>query len=558
MAEPKRDIFICHASEDKPRIVEPLVAALLKKKVTLWYDKAEIIPGDNVPEKINEGMRSSRYVAVVLGPTFAEKPYAKFEMFGALHADASEEGVRLIPILAGTEEEKRATLEKFPLIGAISHIPWEGDPAPVVAAILRRLGREARSVSRVCFISSEYPPKLVGGLGVHVNELTRSLAARIHVDVVLPSPGGGRYRPPPAQVELHALAKAEPRYEDPVSWLYFANHAANRILGLAETARPDVIHCHDWVTVLAGIKCRERLKVPLIFHLHLPNRSKLCASIENLGLVCADLVTVNSQAMAESLGDRQLPIRSSKVVKNGVDADLFRPCEDWPADDGYVLFVGRLVKQKGVEYLLRAVYYAQQRLPDIRLKVVGDGELRPMLERLCKNFLISDKVEFLGWKEGAELVRLYQKARVVVVPSIYEPFGMTAIEALACQRPVVASKVDGLGDLIEDGVTGYRVAPGKPLDLAQWIMTLLSDPGLRERMGEAGRRFVVDNGYNWTTIGGQFINFYEDLAAKPLRRPPSEAVAEFKGQIEELAVEMSPSLRGTAVLKELFAWGGRK
>jgi glycosyltransferase involved in cell wall biosynthesis len=320
-----------------------------------------------------------------------------------------------------------------------------------------------------------------------------------------------------------------------------------------------VIHCHDWVTALAGIKCRERLKVPLVFHLHLPNRAKLCASIENLGLACADLVTVNSNAMFESLDRRKgLTVRRRAVVKNGVDSDFFRPADDPPAGDGYVLFVGRLVKQKGVEYLLRAVYYARQRLPDIRVKIVGDGELRPMLERLCKNFMIADKVEFLGWREGPELVRLYQGASLVVVPSIYEPFGMTAIEALACERPVVASDVDGLYDLVQHGVTGYQVKPGKPLDLAQWIMTLLCDPGLRERMGKAGRRFVLDNGYSWPKIAAQYVKFYEELAARPVRRPPAAEVAEFRSQIETLAVEMEPSLRDGVLLKQLFAWGGRE
>lgn len=560
MPEVMRDVFICHASEDKPEIVRPLVKALEQEKITFWYDEAKIVVGDDIVKVINEALATSRYLVVVLSPTFIKKSFAQAELMSALYDQLSGEEVRVLPILAGSDEQRKQILDKFPLLRNRSYIAWENNPDAVVNALLQRLRPGAESVSRVCFISSEYPPRVVGGLGVHVNQLTTALGAHLDVDVVLASPDDrDGYQSPPPRVHLQPLANITPSYDEPVSWLHFANRAADRINRMARESPPDVIHCHDWVTVLAGIKCRYLLNVPLVFHLHLPNRTQLCASIENLGLVCADLITVNSEFMLEQLSSRQLgDHRSSlgrvEVVKNGVDVNEFRPCDDWPADDGYILFVGRLVKQKGVEYLLRAIYQAKEQFPDLRLKIVGMGELESALKRLCTNFMISDRVEFLDWKSGQELVRLYQKAQMVIIPSIYEPFGMTALEALACQRPVVASRVGGLQEIIQHKTTGFLAEPKDPLDLAQWIMTLLSSPDLRNEMGEAGRKFVLGNGYTWPQIARQYVQLYKVLLDKPLDKNLPEEVGTFRKQIEEVAKEADPSL-SDSVLEQLFDWG---
>ncbi len=211
---------------------------------------------------------------------------------------------------------------------------------------------------RVCFISSEYPPHLIGGLGAHVEELTKALGEHLSVDVVLPAippRSEEEYKKDVPGVQLHKTG-IPASYSDAASWINFSSSAAEIIRDMEP--KPQVIHCHDWVTVLAGIDCRQRLKVPLLFHLHLPNRSPLCASIENLGLVYADRVTVNSKAAYWEIATRTLGInRKIKIINNGVNVARFKPCEDWPHDDGYILFVGRLVEQKGAAYLLHAFSY---------------------------------------------------------------------------------------------------------------------------------------------------------------------------------------------------------
>lgn len=561
MSDVIRDVFICHASEDQGEIVRPLVNAFTQAKISYWYDEAEIGWGESITAKVNDGLRVSRYVVVVLSPAFIQKQkhWPNRELSAALNEEASTGKVGVLPLLVGSKQEQEQIRDQYYLLNDKMHLSWNGEAASVVEALLSLLRTDSKSISRVCFISSEYPPHVLGGLGVHVAELTRALGGHLNVDVVLPSSGkhGYEYRSLHPNVQPYALSTVEASYDAPTSWLRFADFAAERITRLPDKVRPDVIHCHDWVTVLAGIKCRWFLEIPLVFHLHLPDRTPLCASVENLGLVCADLVTLNSEAMYEELMDRHLPLRCRvEVIKNGVDQDAFRPCEDWPDAADYILYVGRLVEQKGVEYLLRAVYYVREKFPDLRLKIVGDGPLRDALESLSTNLTLSGQVEFLGWKTGQELVRLYQKAMVVVVPSIYEPFGMTALEAMACGRPVVASKTGGLKDIVEHKTTGFLAEPKDELDLAQWLMTSLTSSDLRDRMGKAGHEYVRDAGYAWPQIAQQFIELYSGLGRKPLNKNIPSKAEEFRSQIVNVAQKISPSLADESnnSLDRLFSW----
>ena len=292
----------------------------------------------------------------------------------------------------------------------------------------------------------KYPPRMFGGLGSHVEQLSTALSQHldiVNIDLVLPKqrPRGGRLIRRRllgfTSTRWPAAGGADnPTYEIPVSWLRFANGAADKIDGLiANGASVDVLHCHDWVTVLAGLRCRSADKIPLVFHVHLPNWEPLAASVENQGSRCADAITVNSEAARSELQNRLrrfgVPPKQIRVIKNGVDFDIYKPRDDWPADDGYVLFVGRIVKQKGIEYLLRAFYHVIRKFPDVQLKIVGNGDLLPYLQRLSTNLMLSaDQVDFVkpsGWLTRHDIAKLYQGARIVVLPSVYEPFGMTAL-----------------------------------------------------------------------------------------------------------------------------------
>ena len=243
--------------------------------------------------------------------------------------------------------------------------------------------------------------------------------------------------------------------------------------------RADVVHCHDWMTVLGGLAIGQVLGVPVLMSLHLPQSDGMHMALENIGLVGCDSVLVNSYAVRGELAAREIIGAGVTVIPNGVDLDQFHP-SDTPTSPYQILFVGRLVPSKGVDVVIRAFGAVLRRLPEARLMIAGDGDQRLYLERLARFLGLRQRVSFLGWKSPAELARLYRASAVTSVPSLYEPFGLVALEAMACGRPVVVSRVGGLAEIVEDGVSGYTVEAGDHLDLATRLATVLSDRTLAE------------------------------------------------------------------------------
>lgn len=135
-----RDVFICHASEDKREIIEPLLKALDRAKISYWYDRAEIKWGDSLTEKVNEGLSISRYVIVSLSKPFLEKPWPRRELNAALNIEAKSAEVKILPLLCGTVTERQMILEKLPLLNDKYYLIWDGNPANIVHALESRLG----------------------------------------------------------------------------------------------------------------------------------------------------------------------------------------------------------------------------------------------------------------------------------------------------------------------------------------------------------------------------------------------------------------------------------
>jgi 1,4-alpha-glucan branching enzyme len=350
--------------------------------------------------------------------------------------------------------------------------------------------------------SSEFPPHVLGGLGTHVQYMTAVLRQRWNMHVLVPERGGYhsvagiRIEEIPVTAELESAA----------FWLRYAAGATRR--ARLCVSGPAVLQAHDWSTALAAVGARRLLRQPLVFNVHLPQQGGHPLEMENIGLMAADLIIVNSGAVRDEICQRNLPLRRIAVVPNGVDTDLFRPADDWPAHERYILFAGRLVPQKGVDVLLRAFSVLLRRL-DYRLMVVGDGLLELYLRRLAKYLGIPNRVSFRDWQTGPALVKIVQNAAVVVVPSHYEPFGIVALESMACARAPVVSRTGGLAEIVEHGVDGYLVEVGDHLDVARRILWLLEDPELSRRMGAAARRKAQR--FSWDSAARQAECYYREV-----------------------------------------------
>jgi glycosyltransferase involved in cell wall biosynthesis len=213
-----------------------------------------------------------------------------------------------------------------------------------------------------------------------------------------------------------------------------------------------------------------------------------------------------------------LPASAVEAIPNQVDLAGFRSAESKvPATRPTLLFAGRLEYEKGVQILLRAVRLVARRLPWVRLRIVGRGTYAGELERLAGRLGLAGRVRFDGWVEADRLRELYAATDLVVVPSLYEPFGLVALESMACGIPVVASDTGGLPELIEDEGSGILVPPGDHVALARALLRLLSDRELAQRLGRAGRA-AVSGRETWAGAASRTAEVYR-LALRDRERP---------------------------------------
>jgi glycogen synthase len=406
---------------------------------------------------------------------------------------------------------------------------------------------------RIALFTNEYPPHVYGGAGVHVEYLSRELAradgAAHHVDVHCfgeqhETEGNLRIRgiAPP-----RGLAAQDPRHAK----LLDALMRDLAMVGAAES--PDIVHCHTWYTHLAGCLARPLTGAKLVLTTHSlePHRPwkveqlgtayHATAWIERTAYQNADGVIAVSKAMRDDVQELYgVAGERVRVIHNGIDAEEFRPRPS-PAtlrrlgiDPAIpiVLFVGRITRQKGILHLVRAV---RQLTPGVQVVLCAgapDTEaIAAEMAALVAEVKRSSDVEIVWLPEmlpKEELVALYTHAAVFVCPSVYEPFGIINLEAMACETPVVAAAVGGIPEIVVHGETGLLVPldaegngsaePRDPdefvLALAGAINELMADPARRVEMGRAGRARVLAQ-FTWRHIAEVTIRFYRELLESP-------------------------------------------
>jgi glycosyltransferase involved in cell wall biosynthesis len=368
-------------------------------------------------------------------------------------------------------------------------------------------------VDRVAFLSSEYPPHTYGGLGASVEALSRFLA-RDRLEVSLLVPAASDYAEPPPGVSLHPVP-VRGAVSDEDYWLTYCESAVETVqrTGL----RVDLVHCHDWMTALGGLAIGAATGAPVLMSVHLPQSTVPNLVLENIGIAGSDGVLVNSEAVRAELTVREVGNGLISVIPNGVDLAQFPPGDEAP-DADQILFVGRLVPQKGVDVLIRAFGAVLRLRPAARLVIAGDGPQRLYLERLARFLGLRHRVSFLGWQSRSDLAELYREAAVTCVPSLYEPFGLVALEAMASSRPVVVGRVGGLAEIVNDESSGYLVEAGDHLDLATRLAALLSDPPLARAKGIAARRRAEQ--FDWAIMAARTVELYDSLASTAARGTP--------------------------------------
>ena len=402
------------------------------------------------------------------------------------------------------------------------------------------------SVDKVALFTNEYPPHVYGGAGVHVEYLSRELARLVPVEVRCF--GSQDVEAPNLRVRGYGAWAEARQHTDPR--FGGALDAFQRSLAMAkDTLDADVVHCHTWYTDMAGFLAKKLWGIPLVLTTHsleplrpwkveqLGNAYGLSAWIERTAIEDADaIVAVSQETRNDILRLFSVSPERVHVIHNGIDLQQYRfdPAVDALLEHGvdpnrpYVLFVGRITRQKGIIHLVNAIPSIDPSLqvvlcagaPDTR--EIGDE----MAERVAE--ISADRADVIWIREmvpRSEAIQLYSHAAVFCCPSVYEPFGIINLEAMACETAVVASAVGGIPEVVVPDETGLLVDleikagtfdPVDPArfsaDLAAAVNRVALDPALRERFGRAGRRRVEDH-FSWAAIAHQTMELYRSLVA---------------------------------------------
>jgi glycogen(starch) synthase len=382
-------------------------------------------------------------------------------------------------------------------------------------------------------LSWEFPPKMVGGLAQHVYELSRSLVAArgCRVDIITAGEDGYPEMEFMDGIRVHrVLPYHGGKGRDFIDWVQRFNFALleKGASLFNENGGYDLIHAHDWLVAYGARALKHIYTTPLLATIHATEHGRnnglhnpeqrSISDIEWWMIYEAWKVICCSGYMKEELMHVfQVPEDKLAVIPNGIRPDAYKPGGKVVLDKSFydphvkiVFYIGRLVQEKGVQILLDAAPTIIERFPEAKVLIAGTGPYAEHLKNKTREMGLESKVHFLGYVDDATRNELYNCASVAVFPSLYEPFGIVALEAMVSGTPVVVSSVGGMDGIVEHEVDGLKFYPGNPRSLSDQICRLLENEELAELLaGKAARKAVSQ--YSWDSIAQQTSKVYEEI-----------------------------------------------
>jgi len=381
-------------------------------------------------------------------------------------------------------------------------------------------------------LSWEYPPMMVGGLSRHVYDLTRYMVQLgLEVHVLTSHVEGYPVYEINQGVHVHRIRTFQSKDMDFMGWVFQLNLAMiDYAKDLLKNFGPfDLIHAHDWLVCQAAKTLKHQFALPLVSTVHATEHGRNQGVHTDLQRKIHQLewqltyeswrVIGCSQYMEREIRELfQLPADKIDIIPNGVDPDLVRVDQPDPAiraqfampDEKIVFFVGRMVREKGVQILLDSVPEILRSCPEAKFIIGGKGPMLDELKWKAQEMGIQDKVVFAGFVPDETRNQLLYWASATIFPSLYEPFGIVALEAMAAGTPVIVSDVGGMSEIIEHGVDGLKVYPGDPHSLAVQITTCLKNEHLANTVKENAMK-KIDQYYHWQRIAEQTVSVYMNI-----------------------------------------------
>jgi starch synthase len=409
------------------------------------------------------------------------------------------------------------------------------------------LARLVESRVKVLFLTNEYPPHIYGGAGVHVDYLSRELAKAIDVDVRCF--GNQRFEKGRLKVTGFQLDTRDFTCPKPLQSVF---GAVRRCTDFNTTnIDANLVHCHTWYSHFGGILAKLNYGIPLVITVHsleplrpwkreqLGGGYDFSLWIEKTALEMANaIIAVSNETKHDVERLFDVDPRRVHVIHNGIDLDEYRKVDSTAAlkkygidpRKPYLLFIGRITRQKGIIHLVRAIQFMDREFQIVLCAGAPDTPEIAEEMKAAINQAKAKRPDIIWIEEMVDrkiTIELYSHATVFCCPSIYEPFGIINLEAMACETAVVASAVGGIKEVVVDGATGFLVpleqmkeSPFEPTnpekferDLAGKINQLMRDPALREKFGKAGRKRAEEK-FGWSAIAQKTRNLYETLLRK--------------------------------------------
>ena len=384
----------------------------------------------------------------------------------------------------------------------------------------------------VMMLTWEFPPRIIGGISPHVYHLSKSLAkngVKVYV-VTCDFPGAPQHEIADG-VEVFRIDSYKNPSPNFATWVYLMNvnmqkEAAalvNRLDG-----RVDIFHAHDWLVANAGIGLKHVFRKPLMATIHsteigrrnglhfdyerMIHETEAWLTYEAWKVICCSNYMVSHVRWAFGLPEDKLI-----MVPNGVNIQEYTENENTDLrqfrrkfaspEEKLVLFVGRLVYEKGIHVFVNAIPNILGKA-NAKFVIVGNGYMKEPLSNLARGMGLAHKVMFTGFVDDKTLKNLQRCADVSVVPSLFEPFGIVALEAMAAKSPVVVSDTGGLSEIVEHDVTGVKVYPENPDSLSWGITKVLLDEKYATWIRNNAYKKALEN-YDWDKIGRQTTDAYE-------------------------------------------------
>jgi glycogen(starch) synthase len=377
---------------------------------------------------------------------------------------------------------------------------------------------------RVLMLSWEYPPRVVGGIAAHVDGLARAMARAGHDVVVfsLDHPKVGDDEMMEGVRVLRANADL-PWLPDEylVARMASANHHLTQLASRLGTWRPQVIHAHDWLVAWSADTLKALWGVPLVATIHATERGRHGGHVPQgtpaainavewwLTFQAQQIIACSKFMVREVTDGFELPSEKVNLVPNGIDIGQWvSPSQPSQSErEQLVVAWGRIQYEKGFQVLTRAIGHLRHRHPDIRCVIAGRGSYLAELQTQIDMEGVGNIVQLAGFVPDDELRGLLQRTSCVVIPSLYEPFGIVALEGMAAGAPTIVARTGGLAEIVDGTGAGMLFEPGNHIALANCISDILNHPDVADTMRTKAASLLASR-YTWDAIAAATLGVY--------------------------------------------------